>query len=203
MRYFLDTEFVEDGSTIMPISLALVREDGKELYIEFEHDEEKARAHDFVRENVLPHLRGQEQYTREQAKRRITDFLGLGPKNPAESKPEPIEFWAYFADHDWVLFCQIFGPMVDLPKGCPKFCMDLMQWWTQLGRPDNVKPPTGPKVHDALADADWNRQFYARLDDYASGARCAKCGETIKGNESPFILRTPKGFVTLHIRCMD
>lgn len=167
MKYFLDTEFVEDGETIMPISLALVREDGPELYIEFVYDEEKAQAHDFVRENVLPHLRGQEQYTREQAAERIAHFLGVG-KHPAESCPDDIEIWAYFADYDWVLFCQIFGTMMDLPDGCPRFCMDLMQWWTQLGRPDGVKPPKPAKIYDALADAQWNRQFHNNLDVYVA-----------------------------------
>lgn len=162
VKYFLDTEFVEDGETIMPISLALVREDGAELYLEFNFDEAKAVAHDFVRENVLPHLRGQEQYTRDEAKRRITHFLGLGPLHPAESKPD-IEIWAYFAAYDWVLFCQVFGTFMDLPEGCPRFCRDLMQWWAQLGHPDGVKPPHGAKVHDALADADWNLQFYKNM----------------------------------------
>ncbi len=165
MKYFLDTEFVEDGETIMPISLALVREDGRELYLEFEFDEDKAVAHDFVRENVLPHLRGQEQYTRDEAARRISMFMGLGPRHPAESKPN-IEVWAYFADYDWVLFCQVFGTMRDLPKGCPRYCMDLMQWWTQLGYPRGVKPPKPVKAHDALADADWNHEFYKNLSNY-------------------------------------
>ena len=168
MKYFLDTEFVEDGETIMPISLALVREDGRELYIEFEFDEAKAVAHDFVRENVLPHLRGQEQYTREQAAERITHFLGLGPKHPAESRPKDIEIWAYFAAYDWILFAQVFGTMDDIPDGCPWYCNDLMQWWTQLGRPEGVMPPKGPKVHDALADADWNHRFYRNLERYAA-----------------------------------
>ena len=163
VKYFLDTEFVEDGETIMPISLALVREDGAELYLEFNFDEAKAVAHDFVRENVLPHLRGQEQYTRDEAKRRITHFLGLGPLHPAESKPKPIEIWAHFAAYDWVLFCQVFGTFMDLPEGCPRFCRDLVQWWAQLGCPDGVKPPHGAKVHDALADADWNLQFYKNM----------------------------------------
>lgn len=168
-RYFFDTEFVEDGKTIMPISLGMVCEDGRSLYIEYDFDEEKARAHDFVRENVLPHLAGQEQYTQEQAATAITKFLGLGLDiHGREAEPEPPEIWAYFADYDWVVFCQTFGTMMDLPDGCPRFCMDLMQWWTQLGRPDDVKPPKPVKAHHALADADWNLQFYKRLKRHAA-----------------------------------
>jgi hypothetical protein len=33
MKYFLDTEFIEDGKTIDLISIALVAEDGREIYL--------------------------------------------------------------------------------------------------------------------------------------------------------------------------
>lgn len=168
-RYFLDTEFVEDGSTIMPISLALLREDGYSLYIEFEHDEEKARAHAFVRENILPHLSGKDRRTKEEARRSINEFMGFNKDHPAESKPSKhCEIWAYYAPTDWVVFYQIFGTMMDLPKGCPRFCMDLQQWWVQLGRPEGVKPPQSAKAHHALADTDWNLTLYERLERYAT-----------------------------------
>jgi len=39
----------------------------------------------------------------------------------------PPEFYAYFADYDWVLFCSLFGRMIDLPKGFPMYCNDLKQ----------------------------------------------------------------------------
>lgn len=177
MRYFLDTEFLEDGKTIMPISLALVREDGKELYIEFEFDEERAIANDFIRKNVLPHLINETNPTKVggrskpngrlskvAARKSIEDFLGL-PKHPAESG-SPIQFWAYFAATDWVLFYQIWGGLLELPKGMPHICMDLMQWWILLGRPEGVRPPKPAKAHHALADADWNLSFYKNLSSY-------------------------------------
>ncbi|WP_428743140.1 hypothetical protein [Tenacibaculum sp.] len=37
------------------------------------------------------------------------------------------EFYAYYADYDWVLFCWLFGRMVDLPNGFPMYCKDLKQ----------------------------------------------------------------------------
>lgn len=37
------------------------------------------------------------------------------------------EFYAYFADYDWVVFCSLFGRMVDLPNGFPMYCKDLKQ----------------------------------------------------------------------------
>jgi hypothetical protein len=40
---------------------------------------------------------------------------------------EPPEFYAYYADYDWVVFCSMFGRMIDLPKGFPMYCKDLKQ----------------------------------------------------------------------------
>lgn len=164
MIYFLDTEFVEDGETIMPISIALVPLDRRRrnLYLEFDFDQEKAEAHDFVRQNVLPQLAGQERYSRAQAASAIMSYLGL-PRQPAESEKR-IEFWAYYADYDWVLFCQIFGTMMGLPHELPKICFDLQQLWLLHARPAGAaKPPQPNNVHHALADAEWNREFYCAM----------------------------------------
>lgn len=40
---------------------------------------------------------------------------------------EPIEFYGYYADYDWVLFCSLFGKMIDLPHDFPMYCRDLKQ----------------------------------------------------------------------------
>lgn len=37
------------------------------------------------------------------------------------------EFYAYYADYDWVVFCWLFGRMIDLPNGFPMYCKDLKQ----------------------------------------------------------------------------
>ena len=39
----------------------------------------------------------------------------------------PPKFYAYFADYDWVVFCWLFGKMIDLPKRFPMYCIDLKQ----------------------------------------------------------------------------
>ena len=38
-----------------------------------------------------------------------------------------IEIYGYYSDYDWVLFCSLFGKMIDLPKGFPMYCKDLKQ----------------------------------------------------------------------------
>lgn len=71
-------------------------------------------------------------------------------------------FYGYFSDYDWVVFCQLFGRMIDLPKGFPMYCLDLKQEMARLGAPDSIKPSNGSE-HNALADARWNKALHERL----------------------------------------
>lgn len=146
-RIFFDTEFIEDGRTIDMISIGLVREDGATLY--FESAEcDLDRASDWVRKNVLCHLTGEKTPRREIA-RQIVEFAGSSP-----------EFWAYYADYDWVVLCQLFGRMIDLPDGWPMYCRDLKQEADRLG----VRfPPMQGIEHNALADAQWNAMSYSLI----------------------------------------
>lgn len=164
MRFYLDTEFVEDGETIMPISIGIVTDTGKTFYIELAFDEEKAEAHDFVRENVLPHLREKVRYSREQAAKMVEAFVFTCVSGETKAgEDEEIEFWAYYADYDWVLLCQLFGTMMDLPEGFPKFCMDLQQLWVMMGSDAALKPEKPEDAHYALADAQWNMEFHRNM----------------------------------------
>ena len=61
MRYFLDTEFDENGSTINLISIALVAEDGRELYLVSSEFSVNA-FNDWVKANVLPLLPSQDSW---------------------------------------------------------------------------------------------------------------------------------------------
>lgn len=54
-RYYLDSEFIDDGKTIDLISIGIVCSDGRELYLQScEFDLGKASA--WVQNNVFPHL---------------------------------------------------------------------------------------------------------------------------------------------------
>lgn len=100
-------------------------------------------------------------------------------KSLSETKVENPEFYAYYADYDWVAFCWLFGKMIDLPTGFPKYCIDLKQeldsiikksWedvkigaYVHIGIDDIKKLPNYPKQtneHNALADAKWNKELY-------------------------------------------
>ena len=45
--------------------------------------------------------------------------------HPFQEQPE---FYGYYSDYDWVVFAQLFGTMMDLPKGFPMYCKDLKQY---------------------------------------------------------------------------
>lgn len=151
MRYFLDTEFIEDGRTIDLISIALVREDGDYLYrVSSEFDE--SRCDDWLRANVLPRIAGHQRVSRSTIRDGVLGFI---------SNDTP-EIWAYYADYDWVAFCQLFGRMLDLPKGYPMYCRDLKQVADDRGvKLSDVVPQENE--HSALDDARWTKRAYEWL----------------------------------------
>lgn len=106
-------------------------------------------------------------------------------KSVTENNPE---FYAYYADYDWVAFCWLFGKMMDLPKGFPMYCRDLKQMLDEkpvtykvhtfkgeggyYGSCDpyykdwknHVDYPKQENEHDALSDARWNKKLYEFLN---------------------------------------
>ncbi len=152
MLIWFDTEFIEDGRTIDLLSIGMVREDGAEYYAESK-DCDITRASAWVKSNVLPHLRGIGS-PRAVIARDIIEFAGREP-----------DFWAYYADYDWVALCQLYGTMLRVPDGWPKLCLDIKQEAHRLGNPR--LPLVGKDEHNALLDARWNRQAWQFLRDYA------------------------------------
>lgn len=150
MRYWFDTEFIEDGKTIDLLSIGIVAEDGRELYLEI-LEADWSKASQWVKDNVLVSLGKGPTVCREEAKLRVLDFIGT-------DRPE---IWAYYADYDWVALCQLFGTMMDLPKEWPMYCRDLKQWCDMLGNPK--LPEQGKGEHHALADARWTREAWLFL----------------------------------------
>ena len=153
-RWFLDTEFNEDGRTVELISIALVSDDGREYYaVSSEFD--AAACNDWVKANVLP-LLPVERRSRRDIAGEVRDLLLADGKKP--------EIWAYFADYDWVALCQLFGPMVALPKGFPMWCRDLKQLMDAEDIERDALPEQTGTAHDALADARWVRAAHRFIE---------------------------------------
>lgn len=161
MRYYLDTEFHEHGyARIDLISIALVCEDGREYYAVASDGWDPETCSPWLKEHVLPNLGVDEGFESIKAPRHIIaseirEFIGAGKQTP--------EFWGYFADYDWVLFCQLFGRMIDLPKGWPMYCRDLKQEIDRFGIRREQLPAQSGTEHNALADARWIRSAHEWL----------------------------------------
>lgn len=152
MRFWFDTEFLEDGKTIELISIGVVSQDGREYYAETPGAEFLCGQSDWLKANVKPHLTGQ-TVAKSNIGRELIEFMGSGP-----------EIWAYYADYDWVALCQLFGRMIDLPKGWPMFCLDLKQAVAERGNPKLPKQTSAE--HNALADARWTKEAWDWLRAY-------------------------------------
>lgn len=61
-----------------------------------------------------------------------------------------------------VVFCWIFGTMINLPKNFPMYCKDIKQLADEMGNP---KIETPEEEHNALADAEWNEKYYYYLSE--------------------------------------
>lgn len=106
-------------------------------------------------------------------------FMYPGGTSVKEVKTLNVEFYAYYADYDWVAFCWLYGMMKDLPKGFPMYCRDLKQMLDEKVERKSLE--WGPKAedfdmlnhvktlpdypleinsHNALADARWNHELY-------------------------------------------
>lgn len=184
MRYFLDTEFIERPNTIDLISIGIKAEDGREysaIHNGYKYDD----ADDWVKQNViwLLYLSTIPKEDRDhidvdnfqlsvgksipEIRKEILKFVGF-PDYKKYNKPV---FYGYYCNYDWVTFCWIFGKMIDLPKGFPRYCIDLKQIMDMFGLTKEGLGIQDPiDEHDTLADARWNFELFKlvkqELDEY-------------------------------------
>lgn len=153
MKYFLDQEFISGFHKplfgkrrhfIDLISIGIVCEDGREYYA-ISNEFKSRDADKWVKENVIAKLEDKKTMrsghitptmlrsgfiwkSNDEIKRDLLTFFGCWRDQHFWRAPEGIEVYGYYADYDWVLFCSLFGRMIDLPKGFPMYCNDLKQY---------------------------------------------------------------------------
>lgn len=190
MKYFLDTEFIEGFHKplfgkrrhfVDLVSVGIVSENGQRYYA-VSNDFSARDANEWVKKNVLSKLtlsipgspaaifKSNAQIAEE-----IKAFIYKTSEihNPAsignweEVKHYfPIDFYGYYADYDWVLFCSLFGTMMDLPRGFPMYCRDLKQMMDEKKLGEEWKRAVCPDPrdeHNALVDAIWNFELYKAI----------------------------------------
>lgn len=168
MRYTYDWEFKEDGRVIDGISMGMVNMDtGSELYLVFnDFDTRKVAADWWLMENVMSSIEhitsvsvdfqgapvvrdllvtDPNAVTREEGAQRLMEFVHGDTE---------IEWWNWYGAYDHVALCQMFGPMIKLPKGFPMYSNDIKQLHKQAAWCEMPKQPHGK--HNALDDARFN-----------------------------------------------
>lgn len=190
MKYFYDCEFLEDGKTIMPISIGIVAEDSREYYAVFQDIGNGAlydciRQHRWLMQNVVPHLplmkrkdhlpnlvlpesarSGRFDLDEDSLKVLPRNVIVKQVKNFFLGDNEHIELWGYYSAYDHVLLSQLFGRMIDLPKGMPMWTNDIQQVAYARGLEDSLPAQVG-NAHNALDDARWTRAAWQYLQEEA------------------------------------
>lgn len=205
MKYFIDTEFIEGFHKplfgkkrhfIDLISIGIKCEDGREYYA-ISNEFNPKDANQWVKDNVLSKLGNRYQLkfgkyeidtwkSNQQIKEDIIEFCSSKKKRYSRYGKYTLnapEFYGYYSDYDWVLFCSLFGTMMDLPEGFPMYCRDLKQSmdeaikkWSPEGNLNNPELincfkqlkgfPTQEDEHNALSDAKWNEKLYNFLKTF-------------------------------------
>lgn len=145
MKYFLDTEFIEGFHKplfgkkrhfIDLISIGIMCEDGRQYYA-ISNEFNVGDASDWVKQNVILPIQMENVPDYIRIRTHTKKLLRFNIENSKSNKQiakeiiefvmHPAEFYGYYSDYDWVLFCSLFGRMIDLPKGFPMYCIDLKQ----------------------------------------------------------------------------
>ena len=169
MRYTYDFEFKEDGKVIEPISMGMVCVDRpeRELYLVFnDFDTRRVAADWWLMENVMSSIEHVTLATVDfQGAKVVRDLMVTDPNSVTREEgavllrdfvegDKDIEWWNWYGAYDHVALCQLFGKMIDLPKGFPMWSNDIKQLHKAKGYPQMPQQPAGK--HNALADARFN-----------------------------------------------
>ncbi len=177
MKIFFDTEFTGLHQNTTLISIGLIAEDGQTFYAELT-DFDQTQIDDWLQENVIKNLR---LHQSPENTATLWD-KGDGAIEAKASTPtianlleywlgqfDIVEMWSDTLAYDWVLFCQLYGNALNIPKNIYYIPFDLVT----LMKINNVDPDINREEyanmkqkiakHNALWDARVIKACYERL----------------------------------------
>ena len=166
---FYDWEFDENGETIKPISIGMVDQNGRELYMINKDYIDAVQSGDYepsqwLQDNVLKHISENDYIDYaipfEFFAPIILDFVSDGGMITSR---DDVELWAYYAAYDHVRLAQCWGPMIGLPEPIPMFTNELQQHINAYLMPNETIPFEPELEHHPLYDAKWNKQVWEYL----------------------------------------
>jgi len=167
-KIVLDTEFTSLTQGAQLLSLALVAETGEKFYAEF-NDFEKKNISTWIENNVISNFLMNDEETHFSVNNKTTKLKGdkeyiVDHLRDWLNQFGTIEMWADVPHYDWVLFCELFGGSMNLPKNLHFMCLDLATLLCANGidyKTDRVslldnknEMPNNYRIHNALSDAE-------------------------------------------------
>lgn len=174
MKIFFDTEFTGLHQRTTLVSIGLISEDGRTFYAET-WDYDPKQVDDWIRDNVIANLR----------------FVGISESDPVLDEEhhamkgsrstvairlmdwlaqfDTCEMWSDCLAYDWVLFCELFGGALKIPKNIYYIPFDL----ATLLKTEHIDPDVsreefsgleaGKHKHNALWDAKVIKACYEKV----------------------------------------
>jgi len=171
-KIFYDAEFTGLHQSTTLISIALCADDGREFYAEFS-DFDYAQCDDWIKSNVLSLTRWANQADAIPFYKKEGDLhLCFGDSLFVKSALlewlsdfDEIEIWADCLAWDWVLFCELFGGALSLPKQIFYMPFDLLMLFKAKGLDANTPRIAFAKAQGAVFEQSelHNALFDARL----------------------------------------
>lgn len=172
MKIFFDCEFtgLHKGTTL--VSVGLVAENGHTFYAE-STDYDYKQIDDWLRENVFKNLRFGGNRSTPLIDFEHYDMCGYNTEIREKleewlSQFETVEMWGDTLAYDWVLFCELFGGAMDIPKNIYYIPFDISTLLKLEGMdPDYPREELGRSVagvkHNALHDAKVIKACYEKV----------------------------------------
>lgn len=190
LKVFFDSEFTGLHKNTTLISIGFVAEDGSEFYAEFT-DYAKSQIDGWLRVNVIDnllftqevsglipnsnpvgstidyHVKGSKAHIRS----KLTDWF----RSLCYGEESSIELWSDCLAYDWVLFCDLYGDALSIPKELYYIPFDICTLMKVKGVDPDIKRETysrdvlkkyrTPELtqHNALHDARVIRACYEKL----------------------------------------
>lgn len=151
MNVVVDCEFTQLNSNSKLISMALVAEDGRELYFELNDNYTISDCSEFVVERVLPQLTGgQDSMSTENSRNRLLGFLATF---------DSVDIMSDAPAWDWEFFCSMAYHQGKWPNNVSNRPINLIDLYNEMGVEVNEAPEL---PHHALLDARMLMSHYKR-----------------------------------------
>lgn len=173
-KLFFDCEFTGLHQNTTLISIGFVSENDKTFYAEF-NDFDSTQLDEWLKENVIKHLKFNDYF-----QKLIETKNDISYKSNTKNITKKLTKWLeqfgeieIFSDclsYDWVLFCQLFGGALNIPKNVYYIPFDICTMFKMKGidpdisREEFSETKDSIEKHNSLFDAEVIKKCFLKLE---------------------------------------